>query len=305
MLKNAKPTFWALLLLLGLSPLFSGCFIKDMAVNSVADGLSGQGDTWSSDNDPELVGDAIPFSLKFMESILAATPHHVGLLTTLCKSFTEYSYAYVQSPAEYIQDADYEKSKQMKMRAKKLYVRARDYGLRGLDARHGHFSTQLATDTQGTVAKADKDDVELLYWTGVSWLAAISADKNDMDLLAERSEAEALIYRAYALDPDYDEGSIHNFLITYEASRPAGSLEKAKEHFKRALELNKGQDASTYLNYAEAVDEKEQNRQEFEDMLQKALAVDPDKNPSLRLENLITQKRAQWLESRLDSLFVQ
>src|SRR5579862_4174272 len=100
MSKNIRVSLPLLLALLVLSPLLNGCFIKDMAVNSVADGLAGQGDTWSSDNDPQLVGDAVPFSLKFMESILAATPRHVGLLTTLAKSFTEYSYAYVQSNAE-------------------------------------------------------------------------------------------------------------------------------------------------------------------------------------------------------------
>jgi len=34
---------------------------------------------------------------------------------------------------------------------------------------------------KGTVAKANKDDVELLYWTGVSWMAAIVIDKEDND----------------------------------------------------------------------------------------------------------------------------
>lgn len=294
----------ALMLLLGLAPLISGCFIKDMAVNSVADGLAGQGDTWSSDNDPELVGDAIPFSLKFMESILAATPRHVGLLTTLAKSFTEYSYAYVQSPAEMIQDENLEKYREMKMRSKKLYLRARDYGLRGLNVHYDHFSDQLAKDPK-TAAKVRKEDIDLLYWTGLSWIAAINMDKNDMDLLAERSEAEALINRANELNPDYDDGSLQTFLITYEASRPGGSLEKAKEHYKKALELTQGQDASCYINYAENIDEKEQNRQEFEDMLHKALAIDPDKKPSWRLVNLIMQKRANWLLSKADTLFVQ
>lgn len=291
-------------LFLGLSPLLNGCFIKDVAVNSVADGLAGQGDTWSSDNDPELIGDAIPFSLKFMESILAATPHHVGLLTTLCKSFTEYSYAYVQANAETIEDEDYPKSKEQKVRAKKLYIRARDYGLRGLDVRHGHFSEMLMKDSKSAVAKADKDDMDLLYWTGLSWIAAINMDKNDMDLLADRAEAEALIYRAYALNPDYDEGSLENFMITYEASKPGGSLAKAKAHFKRALELNQGQDASTYLNYAENIDEAEHNREEFTEMLNKALAIDVDKKPAWRLENLIYQKRARWLLSRVDKMDV-
>ena len=82
-----------------------------------------------------------------------------------------------------------------------------------------------------------------------------------------------------------------------------GSIQKAKDHYKRALQANQGQSASTYVNYAEAVDSKEQNREEFEEMLKKALAIDPDKNPSTRLVNLITQKRARWLLDHEDSIF--
>src|SRR5581483_7460974 len=123
-------SLWVLLLLTVFAPLLNGCFIKAIAVDSVADALACQGDTWSSDNDPELIGDAVPFSLKFMESILAATPRHVGLLTALCKDFTEYGYAFVQSDGQYIGDSDYPKSKELKQRAKKLYIRARDFGLR-------------------------------------------------------------------------------------------------------------------------------------------------------------------------------
>lgn len=276
-----------------------------MAVNSVADSLADEGDTFSSDNDPELIKDAVPFSLKFMESILSATPRHVGLLTALCKSFTEYGYAFVQSEGEYIGEENYGKSKELRFRAKKIYVRARDYGLRGLEVRHDHFTEMLKLDPKGTAAKANKEDMDLLYWTGVSWLAAIASDKNDMDLLADRSQAETLLYRANELNPDYDEGSLHDFFITYEASRPGGSIAKAKEHYKRALELNHGQDASTYVNYAEAVDEAEHNQEEFEKVLHKALEIDPDKKPSWRLENLIMQKRAKWLLSKADAIFVK
>ena len=127
-------------------------------------------------------------------------------------------------------------------------------------------------------------------------------------MVSDVPQAEALIYRAAALDPDHDEGSLHEFLITYEGSRPAmmgGSLKKAKEHFEAALKLNHGASASTYVNYAEAVDEKEQNRDEFEEMLNKALDIDADKKPATRLVNLIMQKRARWLLSRVDVLFVK
>jgi predicted anti-sigma-YlaC factor YlaD len=296
------------LLLIAMAPLTSGCFLKSMAVDTVADSLSGTGDTFAADNDPELIREAVPFSLKLMESVLSATPRHVGLLTAACKGFTEYGYAFLQADSEYLADAQYEKSKELNQRARKIYVRGRDYGLRGLDVRHSKFSQFLKTDPKAAVAKAKKEDIELLYWTGLSWMAAISIGKDDPELVSNVPQAEALVYRAYELNPDYDKGSIHDFLITYEGSKPAmmgGSVKKAKEHFKRALELNKGERASSYVNYAEAVSRQAQNQEEFEEMLNKALAVDPDKNPSDRLVNLITQKRARWLLANLDQIFAK
>ncbi len=306
--KTTRGSFLALLALLALSPVLNGCFIKSMAVNSVADGLAGQGDTFSSDNDPQLVGDAIPFSLKFMESILAATPRHTALLTTLCQSFTEYSYAYIQVEADYIADANYSQAREMRVRAKKLYQRALEYGLRGLDTRHDHFSQKIMTDPKAAVKDTNKDDLDLLYWTSVSWMAAISIGKDDPELVSDIPQAEAMIYRVEQLDPNYGDGSLQEFLITYEAGKPTlmgGSIKKAKEHYDKALELTKGLSASAYLNYAEAVDLKEQNREEFEEMLNKALDIDVDKNKSIRLVNLIDQKRAKWLLARADTLFVK
>ena len=297
-----------LLFLLILAPLTNGCFLKSMAVDSIADSLAGTGDTFSSDNDPQLVGDAVPFSLKLMESVLSATPRHRGLLTALTKSFTEYAYAYVQTNAEAIADEDYKKSREQKIRAKKLYIRARDYGLRGLETRFSGFSQAIRKDPKAAVAKAEKQDVELMYWTGVSWMAAISVGKDDPELVSDVPQAEALIYKAFELDPNYDKGTIYDFLITYEGGKPAlmgGSSKKAKELFDAALKVNQGQSASTYVNYAEAVCEKEQNQTEFEDLLNKALAIDPDKDPSSRLVNLLTQKRAKWLLTREDAIFVK
>jgi len=297
-----------LVLLILLAPLTHGCFLKSMAVDSIADSLAGTGDTFSSDNDPQLVGDAVPFSLKLMESVLSATPHHTALLTALTKSFTEYAYAYVQSNAETIADEDYKKSKEQKLRAKKLYLHARDYGLRGLETRFKGITQTIRTDPKGSVAKAKKEDVELMYWTGVSWMAAISLGKADPELVSDVPQAEALIYKAFELDPDYDKGSIYDFLITYEGGKPAlmgGSAQRAKELFDAALKVNHGQSASTYVNFAEAVSEKNQNQTEFEELLNKALAIDPDKDTSTRLVNLLTQKRARWLLSREDAIFVK
>ena len=39
-------------------------------------------------------------------------------------------------------------------------------------------------------------------------------------------------------------------------------------------------------------------------LLEKALAIDPDARPDERLANLIAQRRARWLLSHTDELFV-
>jgi len=47
-----------------------------------------------------------------------------------------------------------------------------------------------------------------------------------------------------------------------------------------------------------------QDRPEFETLLHRALAIDPDARPEWRLANLVVQRRARWLLSRVDELFL-
>jgi predicted anti-sigma-YlaC factor YlaD len=40
-------------------------------------------------------------------------------------------------------------------------------------------------------------------------------------------------------------------------------------------------------------------------MLNRALAIDPDQTPSVRLAYIATQERARWLLGRVDELFLE
>jgi TRAP transporter TatT component family protein len=60
--------------------LLSGCSVKRFAINKVGDSLANSGTTCASDDDPDLVGQAVPFGLKLMEGRLAESPKHRGLL---------------------------------------------------------------------------------------------------------------------------------------------------------------------------------------------------------------------------------
>jgi predicted anti-sigma-YlaC factor YlaD len=287
----------------------SGCAtVKRVAINKLGDSLAGSGTTFAADDDLELVGQAVPFSLKLVESLLAETPKHRGLLLAAASGFTQYANVYVQYDSEVIETESLEQAAGLRTRARRLYVRARDYGLRGLDVSHRGFSDGLRRNPKAAVGTTKAADVPLLYWTAASWGLAISLSKDNPDLIADQPIVEALIDRAFALDPDFDAGAIHGFLINYETSRQGASGDsaaRARQHFDREVALTNGQLAAPFISLAESVSVPNQNRTEFEALLARALAIDADAKPEWRLQNLVSQRRARWLLTRKDDLFAQ
>lgn len=279
-----------------------------MASARLADALAASGGAVRSDDDPELIRDAAPFNLKLTETLLAENPQHEGLLLSACSGFTQYAYAFVQQDAEEAESRDLEESRRLRERARKLYLRARGYGLKGLEARHPGFESALKGNPQAAAAQATQADVPFLYWTAAAWASAISLSKDKPDVVADLPAPEALIDRALFLDEAYDAGAIHVFLVTYEMSRPggaSGAAGRARRHYDRAVQLSGGLMAAPHVALAEAVCVKEQDRAEFQATLEKALAIDVDAKPEWRLMNLISQRRAQWLLARADELFVE
>ena len=76
----------------------AGC--RSAALSFAADAVASSGTTYASDEDPELVRDAVPFGLKTMEGLLERNPKHVELLLALASGFTQYGYAFVQADAD-------------------------------------------------------------------------------------------------------------------------------------------------------------------------------------------------------------
>lgn len=290
----------ALLMMAGLS---SACSVQRFAANRLADTLAASGTTYASDDDPELVGAALPFSLKLMESALAAAPDHRALLAAASAGFTQYAYAYVHQEGDELGLVDTGRAWAALDRARRLYLRARDYGLRGLEVALPGFREALRSAHAGAVARAGPPEVDLLYWTAVSWAAAISLGKDDPGLVAELPIVSALIDRALAVDEGWDRGAIHAFLITYEMARPDAGGDRgadARRHFDRAVELTQGRAAAPHVAWAESVCVAAEDRECFEDALAAALGIDAGAEPSSRLVNLIMQRRARWLLANAD-----
>jgi predicted anti-sigma-YlaC factor YlaD len=261
-----------ILIVLALAVLTTGC-IRKFAINRLGDALAKSGTTFASDDDPDLIQGAVPFSLKLIESLLAESPRHRGLLFAASSDFTQYAYAFVNQDADEMEAQDLDKAMALRARARRLYLRARDYGLRGLEVRYRDFGKALRADPTAAAARTRVSAVPLLIWTNAS--------------------------RGFA---------IRSFLVTSESSRLSGKgdfTERSRAHFERAMEQSGGNVASPLVALAETVSVHKQDRKEFQALLDQALAIDVNSKPEWRLNNLVTQRRARWLLGRADQLFVE
>lgn len=283
--------------------LLSGCSIKRTVVNYAGDAISGGGGVWSSDEDPELIKEALPFGLKTNESLLEVSPDHEGLLEATATGFLAYALL-IKEEADRVEADDLKAARKMKARASKLFIRGRNYALQALEYRYPGFTEGLTTDTETTLSQTGVEDATFLYLAGAGWAGALSADMDNLDLVAEFPTAGALVRRVLDVDETFRQGAAHEFMISFEASRPGGSIEEARRHYRRAVELSDGNRASVYLALAESVSVAEQDVNEFRSMLAAAEAVNIDENPDDRLLNVVAQQRAKWLEGRIQDLFL-
>ena len=286
-----------------------GCAaVERMATHAVADSLAESSAVYATDGDVELVGQAIPFGLKTIESLLEEVPDHRGLLVAAASGFTQYAYAYVALPADEIESESPGTARDMRRRAHRLYLRGRDYGLRALELDTPSFRERLAREPEAALAALNADQVDAFYWATVARAAAIASDKQNMDLLADLALIEPMMRRCLALDETYLDGAAHEFMIAFEGGRheaQGGSVERARVHYARAMALASGRKLSVMVSLAEHVAVRLNGRREFESLLNQALAFDVDTAPDQRLANLIAQRRAALLLSQADNLFLE
>jgi hypothetical protein len=287
----------------------TGCAtVNTLAVKGVASTLSEGGDTVTSHDDPDLIAGAMPFALMLHESLLASVPTHEPLLTTTCSLFTQYAFGFVAADAEALQREDYDRSRRLNERAFKLAERGKGYCWRGLEVKLRGVSEALKRDPAGALARTRKEHVPLLYWSAASLGAAISAGGLDHpELLIDWPIVRAFAERALALDEAWSNGALPELMITIESQGEAlgGSEDNARRYFARAVEIQRGLSPGPYVALATGVVKSRQDREEFTRLIEQALAIDPEKDPSRRLVTLIAQKRARVLLDRIDDLFLE
>jgi predicted anti-sigma-YlaC factor YlaD len=284
-----------------------GCSPRRMAIAGLTDMVGQMRAVYASDADPELIREAMPFTLKVSEALIAGSPRDPEILLLGCSGFTQYTRAFVHPEPELVTPGGYRAAEQQGARARALYLRALSYCLRALELGHPGIGARLRKTPEAAAREIGPDEVPALYWTGASWGGAIALGVDRPELVADYPAVRALLRRALALDEDYDGGAIHEALIFVEGVPEAmgGSAARARHHFERAVALQRGRSAGPYLALATAIALPAQDRAAFERLLGQALAVDPGAAPEIRLANVLAQRRARALLNRADELIPQ
>lgn len=291
--------------LLALGVLASGCSVRKFAADRLGTALATGSSTWGEDDDPELIAEALPFALKTLEGLIAASPENPELLLGACRGFVSYAAGFVEPQADALPPAEYERATAVRERALRLHLRARGYCRRALAARFPRADAALDADPRAALAELPRAAVELLYWTGAAWGSAAALGLDRPELTADLPTVRALFDRALELDPDFDRGALQEALIPLDALPPmlGGSETRARERYARALELAAGRRAGPHVTWARSYAVGRQDRAEFDRAIAAALAIDPDASAPDRLINRLAQARARSLAAHADELF--
>lgn len=262
---------------------------------------------FATEEDPELAAAALPALIKLSEARVRQVPSDPQARLDAGRSLIAYAGSFVQGPAELLPAGAYDRRAAALLRAKRLHLRGLDYVLSGLELRRPGTLASVATGRPAPLLSLLRDaDIDFAFWVAAGWLGALAADPDDVDLMVRAPIAGALLGQVLEWDDEYG-GLAHEAMILFLGGLPeavGGDPVGARQHFLHAMEVSGGASATAYVNLAATVAVAEQDADLFRRLLDGALAIDVDADPSRRLQNILAQRRARHLLDRADDLFL-
>ncbi|MGD8372732.1 MAG: TRAP transporter TatT component family protein [Syntrophobacterales bacterium] len=289
--RNSLFTLWSLCFVF----LCFGCLpVKQARVAAVAFTAEDVARAAAKQSDPTIVRAGSPAYLMLIDGLIEAYPENSDLLVAACKAYASYASAFLE-------DTDQEK-------AASLYATAKSYGFRAL-SKKADFQQAASGGLEEFTALLEqygKKDVPALFWTASSWASWISLNLDNLEALADLPMLEATMLRVLELDDAFYFGSPHLLMAVYLAARPeiiGGDMNKAKEHFDRALALGEGKLLMAKVLFARYYARGVGDRDLYAATLEEVLAAPADTEPELTLSNVLAKEKAKKLMEKADEYF--
>jgi len=239
------------------------------------------------ETDLTLAEQAMASDIKLLEGMIKGDPENDHLLLLTVQALAGYALGFAE-------DEEPE-------RAKVLYLRAKDYGLRALRQNDDFAEAEKGSvdDYAFAVKNLDDDYIDALFWTGFAWAGWINLSIDDPRAMIELTKVQILMERVLEIDDSYFHGSTHLFFGSIWGIKPpmlGGDPEKAKEHFERNLEITGGKFLLTYVYYALYYAAKVLDEDLFNSFIDKIEKTRADILPGYQLLNVIAKKKVKYLK---------
>jgi hypothetical protein len=266
---------------------------KKLTVGAAATLLEEVAKSSYKQSDLRVVREGMPAYLMLMDGMIEALPDNPDLLVAAAQGYSSFASVFVEE-----QDKEY---------AGLLFTKAKQYGLRSLEARGFRNPADRPLDDFKKGLKAlGKKDLPYLFWGASCWAKWINLNLNSMEAVAELPRVEWMMQRVLELDEKFYYGGAHLFMGIWFASRPrlaGGDLKRSQGHFLKAIGFGEGKFLMAHVYYANHYIRKAQDKDLFLSVLKKVLETPADLSPELTLLNTVAKKKAQDLLNRVDEYF--
>ena len=221
------------------------------------------------------------------------------------KELTIFLYGFIMDEAIKAKNEDYSLSRSIYSAAHIDFIRSIEYINRSLVLDYPNYNRWL-NEKKSINIKFKKESAEKLYWAAAAYAGAIQSSNGSPEWVVQLPKIGKLLETGMLLDPEWNFGSFYTAMISYTLIRHDArdnKMDIAKSFFQKAVIASKGQDLSPYISYAQNIAITEQDKNEFTNMLYKALNIDIYANPEVTLSNYINRKKANWLLDNIEEYF--
>ena len=258
------------------------------------------------EHQPEFAEKYYENKIKSIGEIIKKEPENFDLLKEGVEEFTMYAFGFLMEKADRALINNYSTGVRLQEMAHQYFVDAIDFGERGINLKYNDYQKWIAGEIGNIGLEPVNIDIALFYWTAAAYGGAVSSSQGDPEWVIKLPRVGLLLNEVIEKDSLWNNGAALVAMITYTMNNPeiAGESEKlARQYFDTAVNVSNGMDIGPYIAIAESVSKLNQNRNEFIQLLNQALDIDINSNPDLRLANIISRKRAEWLLANVDEFF--
>ena len=291
----------------------AGCSMTQLAVGTQAEIMEQAAPVLEEQTDYEFARIAAPGALVQVDGLLRVSPDNEHLLLLGTRGWASYAYGFIEDNMEIAEaSGDLEAADHERDRARSMYLKAKDLGLKLLDTMNSDFSGALGRDPDRLkrfLAEefGDESDAPALFWTAYAWGSAINISRDNPELIADLPFPRVLMERAVQLNEGYFHAAGQVFLGVINSSLGqaiGGNPEQGRKHFERALELTQRKATIVQLNYAQTYAVQLQDRKLFDSLLKEVVDTPIPEGTELALPNTIARRRALRLIAQADNLIL-